>query len=377
MEYNNYDEVEIRRRRKRKSQLMKKKRQQVLRKRFIIMAVVALVIVLAVIIVNVTSGLRKPSGQKAAFASDIIDETQAETQTQTEAPTEPPLIYAQMAADYQDLSSDSQISSPYAALLDVNNHKIIAGKLADTKIYPASMTKVMTLIVVSEHIDSIPESYTFGYEMLNRLFREEASVAGFLEGETVDVEDLLYGLVLPSGADAAEALATMVAGSNEEFAKLMNAKCAELGLKHTQFMNPTGLYDEEQYTTTSEMAMIMEYAMKDELRAKVLGTYQYKTKATTQHPEGIQLTSTMYSRIYGNEAPGVLVTGGKTGYTNEAGSCLVSYAITNKGNAYVFCTGGATYKWAPVYDEIYVYKNIIPESAKDLETETTKMSPNN
>ena len=65
------------------------------------------------------------------------------------------------------------------------------------------------------------------------------------------------------------------------------------------------------------------------------------------------------------------------GYTDEALNCLVSYAVTNKGNAYVFCTGGATYRWAPVYDEIYVYKNIIPESAKDLETETTKMSPNN
>ena len=95
----------------------------------------------------------------------------------------------------------------------------------------------------------------------------------------------------------------MVAGSNEEFAKLMNEKCKELGLKYTHFTNPTGLYDEEQYTTPSEMAMIMEYAMKDETRAKVLGTYQYKTKATEQHPEGIPLTSTMYSRIYGNEAP--------------------------------------------------------------------------
>ena len=157
----------------------------------------------------------------------------------------------------------------------------------------------------------------------------------------------------------------------------MNKKCEELGLKNTHFVNSTGLYDDEQYTTPSEMAMIMEYAMKDETRAKVLGTYQYKTKATEQHPEGIPLTSTMYSRIYGNEAPGVLVKGGKTGFTNEAGSCLVSYAVTNKGNAYVFCTGGATYRWAPVYDEIYVYKNIIPASAKDLETETTKMSPNN
>lgn len=148
----------------------------------------------------------------------------------TEAPTEPPLIYAQMAEDYQDLSADAQIASPYAALLDVNNHRIIAGKLADTKIYPASMTKVMTLIVVSENIDKMPKTYTFGFEMLNRLYREEASVAGFLEGETVDVEDLMYGLVLPSGADAAEALAIMVAGSNEEFAKLMNENVKNLDL---------------------------------------------------------------------------------------------------------------------------------------------------
>ena len=375
MESDNYNEVEIRRDRKRKAQLRRKKRQRALRIKLIIMTVAAIVI--AVVIINVTSGLRKTSKQKAAFASDIIAETYAENETQTQQSTEPPLIYSQMAADYKDLSSDTQIASPYAALLDVNNHKIIAGKLADSKIYPASMTKVMTLIVVSENIDKMPQTYTFGFEMLNRLYVEEASVAGFLEGETVDVEDLMYGLVLPSGADAAEALAIMVAGSNEEFAKLMNEKCQELGLKYTHFTNPTGLYDEEQYTTPSEMAMIMEYAMKDETRAKVLGTYQYKTKATAQHPEGIQLTSTMYSRIYGNEAPGVLVTGGKTGYTNEAGSCLVSYAVTNKGNAYVFCTGGATYRWAPVYDEIYVYKNIIPESAKDLETETTKMSPNN
>ncbi len=375
MEFDNYDEEKIRRNRKREVLLMKKKRQQILRKRLMLIAAAVIAVVLAVIVTNTVSGLRKTTKQKEAFASDVIYETQSETET--EKPTEPPLIYAQMASDYADLTSDGQVSSPYAALLDVDNHKIIAGKQAETKIYPASMTKVMTLIVVTENIDKIPKTYTFEFEMLNRLYREEASVAGFLEGETVDVEDLLYGLVLPSGADAAEALATMVAGSNEEFAKLMNAKCAELGLKHTQFANPTGLFDEEQYTTPAEMAMIMEYAMKDELRAKVLGTYQYKTKATTQHPEGIQLTSTMYSRIYGNEAPGVIVKGGKTGFISEAGSCLVSYAVTNKGHAYVFCTGGATYKWAPVYDEIYVYKNIIPASEKDLETETTKMTPNN
>ena len=147
MEYDNYNEVEIRRDRKRKAQLRRKKRQRALRIKLIIMTVAAILI--AVVIINVTSGLRKTSKQKAAFASDIIAETYAENETQTQQPTEPPLIYSQMAADYKDLSSDTHIASPYAALLDVNNHKIIAGKLADSKIYPASMTKVMTLIVVS------------------------------------------------------------------------------------------------------------------------------------------------------------------------------------------------------------------------------------
>ena len=222
MEYNNYNEVEIRRDRKRKAQLRRKKRQRALRIKLIIMTVAAIVI--AVVIINVTSGLRKTSKQKAAFASDIIAETYAENETQTQ-PTEPPLIYSQMAADYKDLSSDTQIASPYAALLDVNNHKIIAGKLADSKIYPASMTKVMTLIVVSENIDKMPQTYTFGFEMLNRLYMEEASVAGFLEGETVDVEDLMYGLVLPSGADAAEAVHNAVV--LEEVAK-MAYRCEHL-----------------------------------------------------------------------------------------------------------------------------------------------------
>ena len=241
MGFDNYDEEKIRRNRKRKMLLMKKKRQQILRRRIMITALMVIAIILAVIIINSVSGIKKTFKQKEAFASDVISETQPEEET--EKPTEPPLIYAQMASDYFDLTSESKVSSPYAALLDVDNHKIIAGKQADTRMYPASMTKVMTLIVVTDNIDKIPQTYTFGFEMLNRLFREEASVAGFLDGETVDVEDLLYGLILPSGADAAEALAIMVAGSNEEFAKLMNAKCNELGLKHTRFANPTGLYD--------------------------------------------------------------------------------------------------------------------------------------
>lgn len=377
-DFYNYDEAMRHSRvRKKKAELMKKRRQQLIRRRIMAAAMIFIIVLLAAVIINVASGIRKKSKAVNADGNSVVEQTEAQDEPQTnEKETKPSLIYSQVAADYKDLSGDTNVASPYAALLDVDNHKIIAGKQATEKIYPASMTKVMTLIVVSEHLDSIPKTYTFEFEMLNRLYIEEASRAGFDTGETVDVEDLMYGLILPSGADCAEALAIMTAGSIEGFAELMNQKCTELGLKNTRFANPSGLHDDNQYTTPAEMAMIMEYAMKDELRAKVLGTYQYTTKATPQHPEGIQLTSTMYSRIYGNEAPGVLVTAGKTGFVNQSGSCLVSYAVTNKGHAYVFCSSGATYRWAPVYDEIYVYKNIIPASEKDLETETTKMSPN-
>ena len=351
MKYDNYDEDAIRRSRKRKSQLMKKKRQKILRRRLIMMAAVTFLIVLAVVIVNVTLGLKKTLGQKAAFASDITDETQSEILMPPEAPTEPPLIYAQMAEDYQDLSADAQIASPYAALLDVNNHRIIAGKLADTKIYPASMTKVMTLIVVSENIDKMPKTYTFGFEMLNRLYREEASVAGFLEGETVDVEDLMYGLVLPSGADAAEALAIMVAGSNEEFAKLMNEKANEIGCLGTYFITPNGLDAENDisfhHSTAGDLCVIMSYCAwkspKSTQFLEITQTMQY----TFETKKG-QMVFSNHNRLLTETD---YCISGKTGFTTKAGYCYVA-AVEKDGRRMCLSLLGCgwpnnkNYKWA-------------------------------
>ena len=375
-----YARRDIEKRRKHAMAMKKKRKRQILKRKIMLFTGAAAILVASL---GLTAAVRK--NNTASGSSLNPKETQqvaidanadAANDDNIDKKDEKKFVYAQKSSDYKEIT-DAAVRTPYVALLDVNNNKIIAGREAESRIYPASMTKVMSLIVAVENVKDVTKMYQFTNKLLYPLYNAQASVAGFGTNEIVPVSDLFYGMILPSGADAAAALAEIVAGSEEQFAVLMNKKCEELGLKNTHFVNSTGLYDDEQYTTPSEMAMIMEYAMKDETRAKVLGTYQYKTKATAQHPEGIQLTSTMYSRIYGNEAPGVLVKGGKTGFTNEAGSCLVSYAVTNKGNAYVFCTGGATYRWAPVYDEIYVYKNIIPASAKDLETETTKMSPNN
>lgn len=201
--------------------------------------------------------------------------------------------------------------------------------------------------------------YRFTNDLLYPLYLAQASVAGFSADEIVTVKDLLYGMVLPSGADAAVALAQLVAGSEEEFAVLMNEKCEELGLTHTHFTNATGLYDEQQYTTPSEMAMIMKYAMEDPVCANVLSTFQYTTEKTSQHPDGILLTSTMFSRMYGTEVEGVTITAGKTGYTDEARNCLVSYAV--KGDRHYICvTAFASNKWHCVFDSFEIYGNYLP-----------------
>lgn len=107
------------------------------------------------------------------------------------------------------------------------------------------------------------------------------------------------------------------------------------------------------------MAMIMQYAMQNPTCAEVLSTYQYTTTPTAQHPEGIKLSSTMFSRMYGNEVENVTIMAGKTGYTQEAGNCLVSYAQKN-GHHYVALTAGASYKWHVIFDDFEIYKTYLP-----------------
>lgn len=268
-------------------------------------------------------------------------------------------LYPAISPVYSEIDSED-IKSPYIALLDVENNSLIAGRNSDQMIYPASMTKVMTLIVAVENIGDTNSTYTMSAPMISSLVAQEASRAGFDPDETVSFNDLLYGLILPSGADSAVALAEMVGGTEEGFAQLMNKKCEELGLKDTHFVNASGLFDENQYTTPLEMAMIMKYAMSNETCAKILSTYQYTTAPTPQHPEGIALTSTMFSRMYGTEVEGVTITAGKTGYTDEAKSCLVSYAEKDEHH-YVAVTAAADYKWHVIFDDFEIYGNYLPQ----------------
>ena len=207
-------------------------------------------------------------------------------------------------------------------------------------------------------------------DILDPLFIEEASVAGFLNEETVPLIDLLYGAILPSGADATMTLAQCIAGSEEEFVKLMNKKATELGLTGTNFINTSGLHDPDHYSTVHDIALILKAAMDNDICFKVLSASHYVTSETTQHPTGIPLYSIVHQRTTIIKLNDITIVGGKTGYTPEAGQCLATYAITADGREYIYVTanGPAGDKLQPAKDAEYAYKNyaIQPDSTTTL-----------
>lgn len=187
-------------------------------------------------------------------------------------------------------------------------------------------------------------------------------MAGFVPDETVTVRDLLYGAMLPSGAECCEALAQLVSGSEENFAALMNQKAAELGMKNTNFTNATGLTDTEHYSSAADMAKLLQAALHNTTFRTIFTTEHYTTNATAQHPEGVSLTSTLLGKLDGTELPtGTQIEGGKTGYTAAAGLCLASLATVN-GKEYILVTlaapGDHGTEQYNIRDAVHVYRKL-------------------
>src|SRR5699024_6501471 len=129
---------------------------------------------------------------------------------------------------------------------------------SDEKIYPASLTKIMTAIVAIENLPDLDEQIYLSEDMFEKLYSENASMAGFLPNEKVAAIDLIYGALLPSGAESCIGLADAIAGSEKSFVKLMNEKAEELGMNDTHFTNSTGLHDRNHYTTVNDIAKLLK-----------------------------------------------------------------------------------------------------------------------
>lgn len=255
------------------------------------------------------------------------------------------------------------IKSDYYYMVDMNTNQIMLDQDSYEKIYPASMTKMMTLLVAIENAPALDSTMTLGPEVFAGLAEAHASVAGFKQGESVTVEDLLYGLFLPSGADAAKALALKEVGSEEAFVGLMNQKAAALGMTDTHFVNTSGLHDADHYTTLRDLEKLMRYALENETFSQIFQTRRY-TASPSLHPGGLTWESTLFEKLtsMSGDSP---ILGGKTGYTNPAGLCLASIAERN-GTRYMLITAHAPVSNTPyhIIDAVSIYDYVYSHFAK-------------
>lgn len=236
--------------------------------------------------------------------------------------------------------SPDKLNSSNAILISLKDSTILMQKNSEEKIYPASLTKMMTAIVAIKNLKDLKKEIKLANSMFQRLYDANASMAGFQPGEQVKAIDLLYGIMLPSGAESCIGLADHVAGSEQDFVKLMNHKASDLGMKNTHFENATGLHDENHYTTVKDLAILLSYALQNDTFREVFTSARHYTPPTNKHREGITFYSTMFEYLNNHNIIDGEIMGGKTGYTDEAGLCLASLAKVGT-QEYILITAGA------------------------------------
>ena len=268
---------------------------------------------------------------------------------------EPKVYEAHSTSDTLQLG-EGDIVSEYAILIDADSGEILAERNAHVRMNPASMTKILTALVAAEQAEDLDDKLTITREITDYGYINDCSSAGFVIDERVSVRDLLYGTILPSGADAAVGLAVYVSGSQEDFVELMNDRLKELGLSKTaHFTNCVGVFDENHYCTAYDIAMILEAAIDNEICREVMSTRIHTTAKTLQNPEGLELSNWFIRRIEDKDSGGK-VLGGKTGYVAQSGNCAASFASLDNGRNLVCVTANASGKWRCIEDHVKLYK---------------------
>ncbi|MBQ6476126.1 MAG: D-alanyl-D-alanine carboxypeptidase [Clostridia bacterium] len=220
----------------------------------------------------------------------------------------------------------ASIEAYYAILYDMDTGFVLAEKNADGRMYPASTTKTMTCLVALENAaDRLDEPVTAGEEV--KLITWDSSSIDLVPGEVMTLRDLLYGLMLSSGNDAANTIAVAVGGSIEGFVDMMNAKAEELEMTGTHYVNAHGLSDENHYTTARDMMKLVQYAEQNETFREITGSLTHTVAPSETRPEGVTFINS--NLLLHEELPDKYFSGAfgvKTGFTNAAGYCLLAAA---------------------------------------------------
>ena len=265
---------------------------------------------------------------------------------------------AETIAQTSDTLEASSINSRSCIVYDRNSHMILYGKNETKQVKMASTTKIMTSLVIIENYN-LSETI----EVSQKAAGTGGSRLGLKTGDKITVKDLLYGLMLCSGNDAAVALAEYASGNIPGFAELMNKKANELGLTHTHYESPHGLDSDGHYTTAYELATLTDYALKNETFSKIVGTKNY-TVTINGYPKNLSNTNELLGYLNG-------VYGVKTGFTNGANRCLVT--ACKRDNMDIICVVlGADTKKFRTQDSIklieYAFKNFTYINANEIAT---------
>lgn len=233
---------------------------------------------------------------------------------------------------------DVALSAQNAIVIDEESGRILYEKSAKEKMYPASITKILTIICALEKVDDLDETVTITQSDIDTVWETGASSANFEVGETVTYRDVFMGAMLPSGADACRALANNISGSQEKFVQEMNDLVKKLGLTDSHFVNTTGIHDDNHYTTVYDMAKITQYAMQNDKFVEIFTRYQYNS-SNGQHQ---WIKKVLYNAKKAHIDTS-MISGCKSGYTMKAQHTLSS-SLNINGHTYICVVGYSTNK---------------------------------
>ena len=256
------------------------------------------------------------------------------------------LIFATTINVFAEVSftPDFDVYSEAALLINLDTGDVMYQKNADERLTPASLTKIMTAVLVLEHFQGDISALSTtrvsgGYECYDELYMTGASTADIQPYEEVSYKDLLYALILRSACEAANIIAVNIGGSLSGFAEMMNLKAKQLGMNDTHFTNAHGLFFEDHYTTANDLAILTRYAMSLPLFTEIACSATYTMSETSYHEERT-ISHTNSMMLKGSEYYYEYAKGIKTGTLDEAGRCLISTAYKD-GYSYLLITLGA------------------------------------
>jgi len=226
-----------------------------------------------------------------------------------------------------------EIHSKEVIVYDLNDDKIIYEKNSNNKVSIASLTKILTTITAIEMIDDLDKTLIVTENMLKDIYWD-ASVAGIKVGDTLTYRDLLYGAMLPSGADATQTLAISLKGNDISFIYEMNVLANKIGLKNSNFVNTTGLDNNNHYSTAYDIVKLLKYSLKNKTFKEIFGTREYYLKTGLL----VEATIKKYNQKYNYDIS--RIKGSKTGYTDNAKQCLASLIEFNNHEIIIVTLGG-------------------------------------